>query len=163
RLHAALAQLAAIDVEVIATVRQQPLGALAWLSCPALHWPDAVDQRQQLRDVVAGGGGPAGPPRGSAPARGRECLFNEACTDRRPRVRCGAPKKRRDMAAVDDRRRPVDRVPPVQPMQELSVQTLPNSYRLPVAQPAVNSRGRASELARQVPPGDARKQYEHDR
>jgi len=53
RLDAALPQLAAVLVVVIAAVGDQPLGALARAARLAADRPDAVDERQQLRDVVA--------------------------------------------------------------------------------------------------------------
>jgi hypothetical protein len=52
-LYATRPQLAAVLVVVIASVREHPLGASAWVSSPAAHRPDGVDQRQELGDVVA--------------------------------------------------------------------------------------------------------------
>lgn len=52
-LHASRPQLAAVLVVVIAAVREHPLGSSAWVSSPAAHRPDGVDQRQELGDIVA--------------------------------------------------------------------------------------------------------------
>src|SRR3954470_704847 len=53
RLDAALAELATVLVVVIATVGDELLGALARAAWLATDGADAVDERQQLGDVVA--------------------------------------------------------------------------------------------------------------
>src|SRR5207244_4425268 len=65
--------------------------------------------------------------------------------------------------AVNYRFRPVDRSLPVQPAQQLAMQTLPHPRALPVSQSAVRGRRRAAELSRQMPPGNTSEQHEHDR
>ena len=52
-LDAARPELAAVRVEVVAAVGDQPVGALAGAANPAADGGDAVDERQQLGDVVA--------------------------------------------------------------------------------------------------------------
>jgi hypothetical protein len=52
-LHATRPQLTAVLVVVIASVREHPLGSSAWVSSPAPHRSDGVDQRQELGDIVA--------------------------------------------------------------------------------------------------------------
>lgn len=52
-LHAPRPELAAVLVVVIAPVGKQPLGASSWTPRPAGDRADTIDQRQQLRDVVA--------------------------------------------------------------------------------------------------------------
>lgn len=52
-LHATRPQLAAVLVMVIASVREHPLGPSAWVSSPAAHRSDGVDQRQELGDIIA--------------------------------------------------------------------------------------------------------------
>ena len=63
---AAAAELAAVLVVVIAAVGEQPLGALAGPPRPAGHRSDSIEQRQQLRDVVAVPAGQADRQRDSA-------------------------------------------------------------------------------------------------
>lgn len=56
-LDPAAPELATVAVTVIAAVSDELLGALARPSASTLHRVDAVEQRQQLGDVVAVAGG----------------------------------------------------------------------------------------------------------
>jgi len=67
------------------------------------------------------------------------------------------------MAAIDDRRRPVDQPGGVEAPQQFLVQGREHSRGLPLLQPAMRSRRRAAQLARKVLPRDPREQHEHDR
>lgn len=58
-LDPALAQLATVLVEVIATVGEQPLRVLARASLPAWHRTDGIHERQELSDIVAMAAGQA--------------------------------------------------------------------------------------------------------
>ena len=49
----ALPELAAVLVVVVAAVAGQPVGAVAWPADLAAHRRDTLDERDQLRDVVA--------------------------------------------------------------------------------------------------------------
>lgn len=53
RLDPAGAQLAAVLVEVVASVGEQDSGPLAWATAATAQRLEAIDQRQQLGDVVA--------------------------------------------------------------------------------------------------------------
>jgi hypothetical protein len=78
-------------------------------------------------------------------------------------ARCGAPQKRTNMAAIDNRCGPVNPSCPVQPPQKLAMQPLPHPSGLPLSEPAVRGRWRAAHLHGQMPPRDPREQHEHDR
>ena len=56
-LDSALAERAAVLVAVVAAVGDHLAGSLAWPSAAAAHRLDPVKECQQLRDVVAVGGG----------------------------------------------------------------------------------------------------------
>jgi hypothetical protein len=53
RLDAARPQLAAVLVVVIAAVGEHAIGALARPPAPATYRSNAINERQQLRDIVA--------------------------------------------------------------------------------------------------------------
>ena len=72
---AAGSQQAAVLVVVIATVGEHAIGPLAWPANAAAYGRDRVDERDQLRDVVAVGAGHT-PGQGQAAGVGQDVVFD---------------------------------------------------------------------------------------
>ena len=124
------------------------IGFVTWLvgalsrsaELPAAR-PDTVDQRQQLRDVVAVAARQGD--RQRDPARVGQQMMLGAGPGTVNRRRPGqGPLKSTDVAAIDHRRRPVDRTGGVQAPQQFPVQRSEHPGRLPLLQPAMRHRRR---------------------
>ena len=106
---------------------------------------DAIDQRQQLRDVVAVGAGVGGQQRDAGGVADDVCLVpaRVGSTGEGP-VR--APSQGADLAAVHDPSRPVKLPDRVQAAQQLAVHTLTHAGGLPVPKPPPRRHARAANL-----------------
>lgn len=162
RLDALGPEQTAVLVEVIAAVGQHPL--VRWRGRPGLpptgptpsikgsSWVTSL--RCPPVSVIA---------RGTPPASViRWCLepLRARSTGEGP---VKPPLKSADMAAVHHRCRPIDSSDAVEAAQQLLMQLGEHTGPLPLDQPPVRDRGRAAQLARQMPPGDTGEQHEHNR
>src|SRR5215470_858304 len=74
-----------------------------------------------------------------------------------------APKNCSYRTAIDHRTRPVDLAITGKPIQQCEMNQIPNSFLLPVAQPAPAAHaGAATQFLRQHPPGNTAAEHEYD-
>lgn len=132
-LDAALPQLAVVLVVVIAAVGNELLGALVGAAGLATDGTDAVDERQQLRDVVAMSAGQRDADRDASGVADQVVFGARAAAVNRRRPGQG-PFKSTYVAGVGDRRGPADRARRVEALKHRLVRALPHAGLLPVTQ-----------------------------
>ena len=87
----ALAEQAAVLVVVVAAVAEHPRGAPAWSSSPSLDGRDAIEQRDQLGDIVAVAAGGRERERDPRAVDEEVMLGTGSAAVNRARARFGAP------------------------------------------------------------------------
>ncbi len=160
---AALAELAPVLVVVVAAVGGDPVGPPARPADLAAHRRHAVEQRDQLGDVVAVAAGDR--PGERDPGRVDEKVMLRAVfwLYQPGSGPFRSPLFRLHVTGVRDRPRPLDLTRRPQLGQQERVQPLPDTGLLPLIHPPVTGRADAEpELERQMPPRDPGVQHKQD-